>query len=188
MHLQSKLLSDHKHPTGRVAGPSCTWYVCWADEPCFWASWWALSSRLTRRGIAPASLRGVWFSWHRARLRIRPTTAFRRGGEAQLIIIIILFTLISQLSTGHCVLKYDPMSCFLSKTLHAVTLSGVSLSRPIAQTARLALCSIILPLHLCSPLLCIYPKHTLFTKPLTSSLCLLRNPVWGFCQFSPKIL
>lgn len=60
--------------------PTRTWYVCWVDEPCFWASWWALSSRLTRRGMAPAFLRGAWFSGQSARLRIRPTTACRRRG------------------------------------------------------------------------------------------------------------
>lgn len=54
------------------------WYVCWADEPSFCASWWDFVSKVTSLEMASASLNGDWFSGHRARLRIRPTTAWRR--------------------------------------------------------------------------------------------------------------
>lgn len=52
---------------------------CWVPpmEVRLWVSWWALTSSCTSLGMAPCSRRGAWLAGHRARLRIRPTVAWK---------------------------------------------------------------------------------------------------------------
>ena len=47
--------------------------------PTLCVSWWARIINCTILGRAPCSLRGAWLAGHRARLRMRPTTALISG-------------------------------------------------------------------------------------------------------------
>lgn len=52
---------------------------CWLPPMLvrLWVSWWALTSSCTSRGIAPCSRKALWLAGQRARLRIRPTVAYK---------------------------------------------------------------------------------------------------------------
>lgn len=66
-----------------------TWYVCCVEEACLCVSWWALSSRFTSRGIAPASLSDAWLAGHSARFRMSPTVAWTQKRDQDLFLKVI---------------------------------------------------------------------------------------------------